>query len=417
MKRKRLESLLEWKESKCKKPFLLNGTKGVGKTYLIFDFSKLYYLNTIYLNFERDPNITVLFQENDYKQVLNNIQTYKNCSFQEKSTILILDEITYCPNIVSFLSQYKNCKDSDSWQLICIQSTSFYNYDIKTEEEIQSLCISSTLYPFDFEEFLWAIGHEWYAEVIREHYNSNKKVPDIVHKELLDLLELYLGIGGMPRVINEYIQFESFANVLEQQHYLIENIYTDAVNILGESNGLKVRNILQTFNQQLCKKNKKFQYNLIRKGASQAQYEEALQYLVQNHILIPSYKLDSDSVILYLYDVGLLNTLTRQLITETVGEEVRKESRKGVIDNYIGMQLRINYKTLSFWESNATAKINFIVLGKVPIESSVDHNTRSKSLSIFKQKYNVEHSIKLSTKNFGTRYGVKYVPLYAAFCI
>lgn len=413
MKRKHLESLLNWHNNKNRKPFLLNGTKGVGKTYLIFDFSKLYFSNTIYLNFERDSNLVSLFNNDDYEQILSNIEKHYNRSFQQESTVLILDEIIHCPNILFFINKYISCTTSNDWKLICIKSTIFND---KQEQEILSKSINATLYPFDFEEFLWATGHEWYAEVIREHYQSNKKVPDIVHKELLDLLELYLYVGGMPRAINEYIQLESVINVKEQQNYLLEGIYRDAIHILGESDGLKVKNMIQTMNQQLCKKNKKFQYKIIRKGATQSQYEESLQYLIKNHILLPSNKMNSDSEILYLYDIGVLNAMMPSM------DGLDEESRRGLIENYIGNQFIINHNKLCFWESNATARINFIAKDKLshtylPIEVSIDNNTRTKSLNIFKQEYPCEYSIKLSTNNFGMRRGVKYVPLYAAFCI
>lgn len=418
MKRKLVDKLIEWKDKKKNsnhKPILITGVRGVGKTYLAYDFVRSFYKDCIYLNFERNGQIGKLFQDEDPEIIIKNISEYFKKSVKEKATILIFDEIAGCSKVINFIMNATKSKIPIN---IIIISSMPLEY-IDSSQKIGKLVDHLILYPFNFEEYLWATGNDWYSDLIREHFISNKKVPDIVHKELMGIFEQYLIIGGMPRSINEYINLETEINISEQHKSILDSFYLDTRNHMDDSLCVKAKSIMNTIDMQIEKKNKKFQYKLIRKGASKKLYIDAINYMDQSNMVIKVKKLDSDQFKLFLCDVGLqLSMFYERKISPNTQTDL--ELRRGIIENYIAQNLISNHHELNFWESNAQAKIDFIIkkdMNLLPIEVSIDDNTRSKSLSVFKTTYDIKNSIKISTNNFGLKNNIKYIPYYAVFCI
>ncbi len=427
-----INTLLNWKESFQKKPILLIGARGVGKTYLAYDFAKAFYSELIYINFEREPYLFDLFDKNDSSAISDMLQESYHLSGTSNPILLILDEINACPNISKVIRLISEA--NTNYHIITISSISI---EIK---EIANMFIQMQLFPLDFEEFLIATGNEWYIEVIRSHYDTNKGIPDIVHQELLSLLDDYLYVGGMPSSVNEYINMETKYNVSEQHRILIDSYLSNVNQYNSEGESLKISQVLATMDKQLIKENRKFQYTLIRKGATQAVYADALNYIQNTFYGIRCYKIGdiplasmcncnpADTFVpletedlqlgfkLYFQDVGLLHSTIR-----TQYRILTDHMRKGIIENYVAQCLSSKGYSSYFWESSSQAKVDFIIMKDkhiIPIEVRTDDNTRSKNISVFKSKCNsITDSIKISTKNFDYSNNVKYVPTYAVFCI
>lgn len=428
MKRKLIEKLLEWKEQADKKPLLITGAKGVGKTYLAYDFGKSFYDNVVYFNFETEPEtykqLLSQSEENLYEQLK---MAYHLKEPDESQVLVILDDFIYCQDTIGLFSLlHKLLPDCD---LLCICNSGAIVEVPK--DDFYKLC----LYPLDFEEFLMSTGEKWYIDAIAEHYKTNSRVPDIVHEELLSLLEQYLMVGGMPLAVNEYINTGGLFNI-SSQHSMLLNAYLTDIGLKGDKEALKIRQIIETVPAQLYKENKKFQYTLIRRGTTQTMYALAMEYLMRSGYGIICQKAEdsslSDGVFqkaeeiessftlhnfkLYLLDVGILYSM---LIRETGFQQ--EKLRKGLLNNYLAQSLTANGYETYYWESASSAGIDFLI-GKeskvLPIEVWPDEYTRSKNISIFKSKCkHMEYSIKVSTKNFEYHNDIKYVPLYAVFCI
>lgn len=436
MKRKIIDKLIEWNQIQSGKPVLLTGAKGVGKTYLAYDYARSFYEHILYLNFERDPGTHDLFYgtANDIAERLLKLFHIPEDS-QPESRVLILDEITYSTTALEQLSSLQN--QGTFPKIIVITSSPLYIYQLDQ-------CFALPIHPLEFDEFLLATANSWYIEAIRTHYESNKPLPDIVHKELLAFHELYLQIGGMPGVINEYLNFNSLMNISEQ-HCLQLSAYHDyLMKDFDDSEALKMNQVIDSLPQQLIKTNKKFQYNLIRKGTTHTMYKDAIHHLkVLNYVIqttkCPSELLQellkeisnnneeslnlllkqletSNSFKLYLPDVGFLYSKIvqdKQLASET-------SIRKALLENYIAQTLHAKGYPLMFWESDSMAKVDYILPKDqelIPLEIYISDNTRSKCVSILKRKYNFTYSIKISSKNFEFTNQIKYVPYYAAFCL
>jgi uncharacterized protein len=455
LKRKLINQLLRWKESSCLKPLLLTGAKGVGKTYLAYDFAKSFYDQLVYINFERNPQINEVIiklidnkmssiddKANGYNKdgIQEILETYFHIKEVSGPILVILDEISFCPDFKRFIKELLKTELFHS----IIAISSIWGSDSDTDEK--ELFAPITLYPLDFEEFLVATGIEWYIEVIREHFESNKNIPDIVHKELLSIFELYIQVGGMPLAINEYIGTNEILNIPEQHQILTSSYLSIASRLNVDGEFLKIKQIINSVDKQLLKDNKKFQYTLMRKGATYGLYADAMEFIKNSYFSLSSIKLQDELIDdfqqlpeelsedrrrekgltddtsrnhgfkLYMLDVGILNSLLKEQ-----GFKEDKAVRKALFENYTAESLLTNGYTLYFWESNSQAKIDFVIHKNnnlVPIEVRINDNTRSKNVSVFRSKFgsNTE-SIKISTRNFECSNQVKYVPIYAVFCI
>jgi predicted AAA+ superfamily ATPase len=430
LKRKVINELILWKDTNHKKPFLLTGAKGVGKTYLAYDFAKAFFERIFYINFEREIDANIIFAAHeDEDRIINNVLSY--LSLQKDtlpgSRILILDEIYLTPDTV--------------YNLTLLMGRGIFPYIISISStpvplEIRLLFEQQPVFPMDFDEFLLATGNEWYKETIVTHFESNKKIPDIVHKELLALHRLYLQIGGMPGIINEYMSLSSLINVPEQHSHIISAYHDYILKDIPEGDALRMNQVFDSLALQLTKENKKFQYKLIRKGTTHSMYKEAIEQLIDRNYVIESRKISNeqlqtmiDCVIpeetsdesntnfkLYMPDTGMLYTK----MLEEKGIHFDQQIDKALIENFVAQSLHNKGYELNFWESESMAKIDFIIYKEhsyLPIEIHCGDSTRSKSISVLKQRCDFPYAVKISTKNFSFSNDIKYVPYYAVFCL
>lgn len=429
MKRKIINELINWKTQDSGKIILLTGAKGVGKTYLAYDFAKAFFERICYLNFEREPKAEKLFLTEDSFNITDRLAAFFRLDPEQpvKARILILDEIG-CS-----LAVIKHLQDTDLSSafryIICITSN-------PVPDELRKHLVCLPIYPLEFDEFLLATGNEWYIESIINHFHNDRKIPDIVHKELLALHQLYLQVGGMPGLVNEYLNLSSTVNVSEQQSFLIGSYHDYILRDNSDSDALKMNQVFDSLGLQLIKDNKKFQYKLIRKGTTHSMYKDAIQSLCDHNYVIRCNRISSDQLAnpqktfssdewksieentnfkLYLPDIGLLYSKL-----EEQGNSQSSDYRKALLENYTAQALQAKNYPFAFWESESMAKVDFMYLkGNTiyPVEIFEDENTRSKSISILKQKCDFPYAVKISVKNFEFSNGVKYVPYYAVFCL
>ena len=432
MKRKAIDELIKLKMSDIRKPVLLTGVKGVGKTYLAYDFAKAFFERIFYIHFKQSPLAKELFDIKNPDKSLDLLKKHFNITDDiPASRILIADEISYC---VEALKLMQNSGLSQLFDyIICISSNPIL-------DELTDCFTVLPIYPLEFDEFLVATGNEWYIDLICTHFHNDKKLPDIVHKELLDLYHIYIEIGGMPGSINEYLNLSSAVNVAEQHNFLLGAYHDNIIRENSESDAFKMNQVLDSLPHQLMKENKKFQYKLIRKGTTHSMYRDAIQRLANSKYVIRCNRISNEQLItsdnafelfeqseisvdtittnfkLYLFDTGLLNTK----IAEEYDHTYHNNKFRALFENNVAQSLQAKHYPFAFWESDSMAKIDFIIQKNneiIPIEIYTDSKTRSKSISVFKQKCSFPYAIKVSSKNFEQTRCIKYVPYYAVFCI
>ncbi len=430
MKRTVIDDLIKWKQLNYDNPLLLTGAKGVGKTYLAYDFAKAFFEDIYYLNFEREPGTKDLFNIMSQQESVNALSGYFHLK-QEKpieTRILILDEVHCCLEAMNMIKagQLQNIFR----YIITISSNPLPN---ECKENVTLIPV----YPLEFDEFLKATGNDWYIDLIVMHFQANKSIPEIVHTELLALHELYLQIGGMPGIINEYLNMSSVVNVSEQHSSFISSYHDGIIRDYKDNDALKMNQVFDSLVYQLMKDNKKFQYKLIRKGTTHSMYKDSIQRLSDLNYVIKCNRISNEQLMnpiqtfhsedwnsieantnfkLYMPDTGMLYTK----MVEEQGPILNHNLKKALLENYVARSLQTKNYPFAFWESDSMAKIDFIISNNqttIPIEIFENDNTRSKSISIIKQKLDFPYSIKISTKNFEYANQIKYVPYYAVFCL
>lgn len=439
MVRKNMERLIDWREYNSQFPLYLTGARGVGKTYLALEFAKEHYSVILYHNFETDPGmdekIRGLYGEQLIQELFRYNQqsvkdTFLSLPFHDKSTLVecdetVLEEILSQQSTVLILDEisYSSCIE----QILCSVIHSKYKihiilinsrYDMPQVIQNKVVLVHQiSCAPMDFEEFLQATGNEWYIGVINEHFDSNVPVPEIVHKELNDLYDIYIKVGGLPEAVDEYLSFSNLSNVAERHRLRMGSFLQDINCWENQGNALKMKQIVETIPNQLLKKNKKFQYTYIRKGVTRSMYEEAMEALQQTYYVIPSEKMMDDSQMkLYWFDTGFLSSIFRSnQCVYTQPDAVYA----ALLENSVAQAFHSKEYHLRYWESGSSAKLDFVI-GKnnlLPIELYMDENTRSKSFSVFKLDHDFDYAVKLSAKNFRYHRGLKYVPYYAVTCL
>ncbi len=460
MKRKIIAYLESWRSSLQKKPFLLTGAKGTGKTYLALAFARNFYESYVYWNFENYPvNTESLLQagKDDLAAFFSCIQTGSRAMEPSggngvyKKNIVILDEIFLCSKAKSIISKIMELyPDADIMAVSSIIPDVSEDYKDYREEDFKI----GKLYPMDFEEFLMATGNEWYIEVIKEEFRSSKSIPEIVHSELLDLLEEYLTVGGLPQAVNEYITSGCKDNITEIHRNILYSYLFEIGTRRNDGCALKVKQILYSLPEQLSKKNKKFQYNLIRQGATEGLFLEGHTYIKNTWFGIYNNKLTDDEIEnrqtahlknvatkIYLFDVGLYHSLSN-----LTGIEKDKEFREGLLETYVAESLAASGIEFGYWET-ASGSCSLFLLNEIPEElplysshleegCSPDDNhpngfyplevreksgNRSKVLNSFREKHPYSQTaIRLTADKAGDDKkpdNIQVLSLYSIFCL
>ena len=429
MYRKIEKELLNWKKD-SKTPLMLIGARQTGKTYILEKFAKENFKNYVYINLEKEKEISSIFDATiDPKEIIQKIEMFKKIDFDIENTLLFLDEIQVNENAITSLKYF--CESDENYKIVCAGSL----LGVKINRFHSSFPVGKVtikyLYPMNFEEFLIANNEKKLIEEIKNHYKTNEPVMSAVHNHALDLYKRYLILGGMPAIINNYLN--NNGNITKVNFELNEQIITsylaDMNKYTENTESIKNSKIYNAIPKELARENNTFKYSIVDKEARKIRYESSLDWLLASNMILKCNKtekpesplkayINNDKFKIYLSDCGLLRILSNIDYDEILLD--KNEMYKGVLtENYIAcefMQIfkELYYYTFSKYEINFLIKLNGDI---IPVEvKSVRRNT-SKSLNEYIKKYNPKYSIRISSKNFGMENGIKSVPLYAIFCI
>jgi predicted AAA+ superfamily ATPase len=429
--RKIEKHLAEWKNSPYRKPLILQGARQVGKTYSILEFGREQYENVAYFNFETDPLLGKTFDESiDPGYLISVLSRISKQTIIREKTLIVLDEIQLCERALTSLKYF--CEKAPDYHIIVAGSL----LGVAVNRERFSFPVGKvdmkTLYPMDMEEFFLACGESELVAQIKTYFQNDIPMPTAMHEAALFYYRQYLVVGGMPDCVNNYIETKDFILVRHTQNMILASYLNDMSKYNSNNEIKKTRLVYDNITVQLSKKNTRFQYKLIKKGARAAEFENAIEWVALSGIATRIYRVehpqkplgnytDIDSFKTYVSDVGLL-CAKKNIIAEDVlylSKEL-DDFKGGMAENYICSQLTANAYKSYYWTSERSAEIDFIIQrnGKIiPIEVKSSDNTKAKSLNVYMNMHKPEYAIKLSTKNFGFSDGVKIVPLYAAFCV
>ena len=431
MKRKAEERLLAWKNKSAadRKPLLLNGARQVGKTYLLRTFGAAEFESVVYLNLETNLTIASYFEDNiEPARLIRYLEAAANQRIIPRKTLLILDEIQACERALTALKYFY--EELPEYHIAAAGSL----LGVAIHRQQSSFPVGKvetlTLYPLDFEEYLWARGKTMLADEIRLAYASMEPLQEAMHQEATELYREYLLIGGMPAAINSFLQSGSFLDVQLIQNEILDNYIADMAKYASNAESVKIRACYNSIPAQLAKDNKKFQYKVVQKGGSRSLFGASLEWLEQSGVVLKCQRLDQafdpisvyadlSAFKIYMGDVGLL-TAKSGISQQTVLSGEGNTFMGALTENYVAQQLAAKGYSLYYWESSSTAELDFVLQKDaqiVSIEVKKGEHVRSRSLSVFVEAYHPAYSVRFSLKNFGASEGLKSVPLYAVFCI
>jgi len=282
----------------------------------------------------------------------------------------------------------------------------------------------------DFEEFLWALGEDRLAVMIRECYDNVTPMPESLHSKALELYRYYLIVGGMPAAVELFASTGKLVLVPNVQNGILANYVADMAKYATPTEVVKVRACFDSIPAQLSKENKKFQYKIVQKGGSASLFGVSIDWLTQARIVqkvhriehaqspIAVYK-DLSAFKIYMGDVGLL-VLQSGIPQQSILTGEGSIFMGAVTENYIAQALTSNGHNVYYWTSEHTAELDFVLQKDIDIigcEVKKGISTKSKSLNVFINKYHPGYSIRFSEKNFGKSGDLLSLPHYSAFCV
>ncbi|MCF0237212.1 MAG: ATP-binding protein [Sphaerochaetaceae bacterium] len=436
LKRKIEHQLLEWKSTVNHNPLIVKGCRQCGKTYSVLKFANDNYKNVVYLNFFQHKEYVSIFENSldvNYLTMMMSAVVGGNVNFEAGNTIIILDEIQQCPQARTALKFFKLDGRYDVIGTGSLLGISGYNEQISSvpvgyETELQ-------MYPLDFEEFLWA--NEISEEVIlllQDCLEKETPVPEPLHNVLNSLLLQYTVVGGMPDVVQTFVDTKQMNTVLQMQRNIVKSYGDDMVKYALANDKALIRSCFMSIPQQLSKENKKFQYSVIQKGATASKFAGSLQWIEDAGIIVLCKNLNTIQLPLegnvnsnifkvYMVDTGLFVSMLEDGTQLDILKGNLQVYKGAIFENLFADILSKMGRKLYYYHKDSGLEIDFIMRYKgectlVEVKSSTGNAKSSKTILNNPDKYNVQSLIKLGGGyNIGRNNNTLTLPLYMGFLL
>ena len=420
-----MDRLAEWKDKPARKPLLLWGARQTGKTWLLKEFGKQYFENTVYISFYKNERIASIFSgDYDVDRIIRAIEIEMHVTIRPEQTLLIFDEIQGCLPALESLKYF--CEDANEYavaaagSLLGVALHEGTSFPVGKVDELQ-------LHPMSFEEFLEGTGEGKLAEILRE-----REIGEInqFRERFRECLRRYYIIGGMPEAVDRFSRNGDYDEVREIQLSILSQYEGDFGKHINERELPRIRMVWNSLPMQLAKENKKFFFGQIKKGARQKDFEVAIQWLVDSGLVIKVNKVsklamplkayvDFSAFKLFLLDVGLLGAMS-ELDPNSVmlGSDIFTEFKGALTEQYVLQQIKAetSYTPYYYAGEKSTYETDFLIQkGRdiIPIEVKAEENVKSKSLRVFVDKFKPGDAVRTSMSDFRQQEWMRNIPLWA----
>ena len=423
MQRFILKKLIEWKESKYRKPLILKGARQVGKTYILKQFGKENYEDVAYFNFDHDEDLYNLFENTkDPKRILEQLAFIYGKAIIPGKTLIIFDEIQECPNALNSLKYFY--EEANEYHIACAGSLlgirlSHTSFPVGKVDFLN-------MYPMTFSEFLIADNAQNLVDYM-DSLEKIEKIPDIFFNQLEEKLKAYFIIGGMPEAVSAWVNEKDMELVNKIQDNILSAYESDFSKHTQDSEANKISLIWNSVPSQLAKENKKFLYQVVKEGARAREYENALNWLNDANLIYKIYNVtktdfplkaynDLSAFKIYMNDVGLLrkmSNLDSKIVVE--GDKLFEEFKGAFTENYVLNMLISTLNSVPNYYTFDRNEIDFIIQYKnniVPIEVKANKSTNNTSLTKYNEKFNNELSVRFSMNNLSKDGKILNIPLF-----
>ena len=424
MKRNLMKSLKEWKNSPYRKPLILSGARQVGKTWLMKEFGRTEYTNTVYVNFDQDINAAGLFEGSiNPDRIILGLRALSGMEIDPDNTLIIFDEVQEAPRALTSLKYF--CEEAPQYSIIAAGSLLGVALHAGTSFPVGKVD-RMHLYPLNFQEFLYAMGEDAAAEILQ---TKDQRMITVLREKLSDLLRQYYYVGGMPEAVNYYKDNKEFTGIRQIQKNLLAYYQQDFSKHAEPKLTERLNLVWSSIPAQLAKENRKFIYGQVRQGARAKDFELAIQWLsdcglihVIHRVTKPGYPLkayeDLNAFKIYLLDVGLLGAMA-DLSSNTIveGNRIFTEFKGALAEQYVLQELiaEDHLNPMYYSAENSRMEIDFIVQKGdevIPIEVKAEENLRAKSLRSYCEKYKPKTAVRFSMSDYREQDWMVNVPLY-----
>jgi uncharacterized protein len=425
MERLITKELQKWKSNKDHMPLILRGVRQCGKTYILKEFGKLCYEETAYFNFEGNPALADLFEQDlDPYRIITELGILNRKAIKPQKTLVIFDEIQFCNKALTSLKYF--CENAPEYNIVCAGSLLGITLSRPLSFPVGKVEFL-TLRPMSFYEFLFANDEKMLLEYITDK-NGTESVTQVFTDKLISYLKTYYVTGGMPGVVSKWLETKDIETIEDIQQRILDSYMLDFAKHAPTPDIPKLSMIWNSIPEQLAMESGKFVYGHVRGGARAKDFEDAMQWLQNAGMVYKVNKIEkpfiplsayasSNYFKLYMPDIGLLRKLAKVPAEAIHGDiPIYKEFKGALVENYVLNELVDLLDTVPFyWKSNNTAEVDFVAqfgVKVVPIEVKAGTNVKARSLSIYREKYQPELSVKASMVGLHFNDGLLQIPLY-----
>lgn len=409
---------------------MLYGARQVGKTYILKEFGHNEFENMVYINCYKNPAIAALFKEDkDVDRILLGLSALSGEEIKKNTTLIFLDEVQEVPDVIASLKYF--CEDAPEIA-IAVAGSLLGVVNMEGRSFPTGKVNILHMYPMTYPEFLEASGEEKLLELLED--KRNQSIVNSLISKYIDLLRQYYYVGGMPEAVLEFVENRNLERVREIQKEILMAYNADIAKHAGKETQ-KARAVFEAIPAQLARENKKFIFGVLKKGARAAEYESAIQWLVDAGLIFKVNRLtkvelpikfyaEKDTFKLFLLDVGLLGAMVDVAPSLVlIGNNIFSEYKGAFTENYVLTQMKCikNLQIGYYSKDNSTMEIDFIVQAGdklLPIEVKAEENVKSKSLRQFIVIDNAGKNMKgyrFSMLGFSDQNWMENIPLCAVY--
>ena len=434
LRRKIQDTLLQWKKTPGHKPLVIKGCRQCGKTFSVREFAKKYYKHEVYLNFLQDSSYASIFSGSLEVSHLVMMMSalIPDAVFEAGRTVIILDEIQDCPDARTALKFFHL---DGRFDVICTGSllgVRGYGKEPKSVPVGYETVID--MFPLDFEEFLWANGITApMISILEDCLKKESPVPEALHNRFRQLLLQYVVVGGMPEAVQLFVDTKQVGSVLQLQRDIIRSYEDDMIKYADKKDKGRIAECFQSIPKQLSKENKKFQYSVVRKGGTAAQYAGSLQWVEDAGIIsrcynltLPELPLDGNAIEdifkVYMKDTGLLISMLEDGTQFDVLQGNLYGYKGAIFENLIADFFAKMGRKLYYYHKDSGLEIDFVIRWRgecTLVEVKAETGNAKSAATILKhpEKYHVNQCIKLGNYNVGRSGKILTLPLYMGFLL
>ena len=434
LKRKINRLFEEWKTQKRRKPLVVKGCRQCGKTSSVLAFANAHYRHLVYLNFFKNPDYTSIFSGSlDVDNLIMMISALAPQSkFVPGETVIVLDEIQECPDARTALKFFMEDGRFDVIATGSLLGVSGYGKSPRSVPVGFETVV--TMYPMDFEEFLWAndISAQVTAKLM-ECLESRTPVPEALHKRLMNLLLQYVVVGGMPEVVQHFVDTKQMDEVLALQRNIVASYADDMVKYAQPADKARIRDCFESIPKQLSKENKKFQYSLVEKKGTAEKFAGCLQWIEDAGIIKRCYNLNTTELPLsgnadrsvfkvYMCDTGLFVSMLEEGSQADILQG-NLLGYKGAIFENLAADIFVKMgRDLYYFKKDSGLEIDFVMRYKgecviVEIKATNGNAKSVKTVLKHPENYRVKTALKFGNCNIGFSQGILTLPLYMMFLL